>query len=59
MRSKKNEQKCVICGRPIVRGRIKQKVGEDYFTVDKKDCANILNRFYSAYGHDFCVMLKG
>jgi len=52
------QQKCAICGRPIKTTIAKLKIGEDYYAVDKEQCANILKRIHSVYGNDFCMMLK-
>jgi hypothetical protein len=56
----KNERKqtCALCGRIVKANIHKYKVGEDYYIVDKDECATILRRLHSVYGSNFCVMLK-
>jgi hypothetical protein len=54
----KGQQTCALCGRVIKANTIKQKVGGNYYIVDKDECAKILRRLHSVYGNDFCMMLK-
>jgi hypothetical protein len=58
LKSNAQQQICAICGRPIKASIAKQKIGEDYYAVDKDECAKILKRIHSVYGNDFCLMLK-
>ncbi|MGH9989874.1 MAG: hypothetical protein ACREAS_05490 [Nitrososphaera sp.] len=52
------DHRCAICGRPAKTSIFKQKVGDTYYIVDKKECATFLKRFHSVYGNDFCLMFK-
>ncbi|HEX2170590.1 MAG TPA: hypothetical protein VHF65_09860 [Nitrososphaera sp.] len=52
------QQICVVCGRVIKAEAIKQRVGGNYYVVDKDECAMILKRFHSVYGNEFCMMLR-
>lgn len=44
---------CALCGNPIGRSRITNKINGVEYLFDKEECAVFFKRFKDVYGRDF------